>query len=181
MSDDHKPWDQQDGETAKAFAAFCVYREMPPGERSLELVADKVYNGVSTGNRRWIQEWSRLNDWVARAKLLDAHKQRLELDAIMSQRVENKRRRVALLTGWMAKWEQLLDSMDNPPEASVKEITAAIKMVAEQLRKEFDDEPVARHQVEGGLALGVQAVELEGMSPEEKSKRWRQLTGREDE
>jgi hypothetical protein len=53
------------GETAKAFAAFCAYREMGPG-RSIAKVGQAL--GKSTTlMARWSHTWS----WVARARTWD--------------------------------------------------------------------------------------------------------------
>jgi len=175
-----RPWDQRDDESAKAYAAFCVYRDMPPHQRSQKLVSDEVY-GEGVRNRGWISAWSAKYDWVSRAKALDAYKAQVELEAVMSQRVEIKRRRVKLLTDYMGKFEQLLETMEDLPEADVREITGALKMVVGELRKEFDDEPAQRHHVEGGLGVGVASMDIEAMTPEEKVKAWRQLTGRNED
>jgi len=34
MNDDRKPWERQPDETDRAWAAFRIYRDLPPGERS---------------------------------------------------------------------------------------------------------------------------------------------------
>ena len=58
-------WDRQPQETPKAFAAFCVYREQPADERSLERAC--IQSTGSKGTlRRWA-EWSTKNGWVNRA------------------------------------------------------------------------------------------------------------------
>ena len=39
-------WDRQDGETPKAFAAFCIYRDLPAVDRSIvAAVAQHRYLG----------------------------------------------------------------------------------------------------------------------------------------
>lgn len=63
-----RAWRPEEGETAKAFAAFEVYRELGP-ERTLQKAAESYYG--STANLRQIQEWSRKFDWVERARGYD--------------------------------------------------------------------------------------------------------------
>lgn len=60
-------WEMQPGETPKAFAAFCVYRDMGP-ERSIEGVAQKCTKSVSLMRR-----WSEGNQWASRAAAYDAY------------------------------------------------------------------------------------------------------------
>lgn len=68
---ERKAWERQEGETGKAFAAFCVYRDMGT-ERSIE----KAYrrgNGRETASvPGYFAGWSARHDWVARAEAYDA-------------------------------------------------------------------------------------------------------------
>jgi len=59
--DDRQPWDRQPDETAKAFQAFQVYRDMGP-HRSIVKVADEM----GYKSPRHVKRWSSENDWVAR-------------------------------------------------------------------------------------------------------------------
>jgi len=79
------------GETAQAYGAFCVYREMPhrpedPKKRSLKLVAEELKKTNSV-----IGDWSAKWRWVERAAQYDAHfekirREELELEFRISQR-----------------------------------------------------------------------------------------------
>lgn len=60
-------WDKRRSESAKAFAAFAIYRDQLAG-RSLSKVAAVVGKDL-----RWMKSWSALHDWVARAHAYDAH------------------------------------------------------------------------------------------------------------
>ena len=59
-------WDRQDGETPKAFAAFCIYRDLPAIDRSV-LAAREGHQKDTKGTLRQWKGWSIRNDWVNRA------------------------------------------------------------------------------------------------------------------
>lgn len=61
-----KPWEQQEGESNKAFEAFTVYLEMGP-ERSVRAVGQKLDK-----SRTLIGRWSVTYGWVERAAAWDA-------------------------------------------------------------------------------------------------------------
>jgi hypothetical protein len=77
-----RPWERQPDETAQAYAAFCVYRDLGQGRSN-----DKAYRAAKgeptyKGRARaswW--GWSRSNRWVARAQAYDAQLQEVELKA----------------------------------------------------------------------------------------------------
>ena len=73
-------WLKRPKETGKAYAAFCLYREQPPTDRSIAKVAKLL--GVTVRN---VEEWSRKNGWVARADAYWAH-----LDAVALAAVEDE-------------------------------------------------------------------------------------------
>ena len=72
-------WSRRKGETARAFMAFCKYRDRPPHKRSLIKVFGD-HKGYVSGN---ITRWSKANEWVARATEHDDH-----LDRIMRLETE---------------------------------------------------------------------------------------------
>ena len=65
-------WEQQEGETAKAYQAFCLYRDTGQ-TRAIRKVAQEHSKSVAT-----LFDWSDQNDWKRRAEAYDAH---LELTA----------------------------------------------------------------------------------------------------
>ena len=71
------PWEIRPNESEKAFAAFCIYRDLGP-DRSLSLVSVELQK-----SSRWIKEWSRTHEWVVRAKAYDNH-----LDEVRRQEEE---------------------------------------------------------------------------------------------
>lgn len=60
-------WEMQPGETSKAFAAFCAYRDMGP-ERSLPKVCQMSARSLPN-----VKRWSERHRWVERAAAYDAY------------------------------------------------------------------------------------------------------------
>ena len=61
------PWDRQEGETPRAFAAFCLYRDLPAVDRSIvAAVAQHRQNGGKASVRNW-ETWSSLYNWSERS------------------------------------------------------------------------------------------------------------------
>lgn len=71
---DNEPWLKMPTESAKAYAAFIAYRDMPPRDRSLRKAVVRHF-GVSTSSKvRQFQTWSARWMWVDRASAWDEFK-----------------------------------------------------------------------------------------------------------
>lgn len=68
---ENQPWHRQPRESSKAFHAFMLYRDMPPKERSLEKVRQKLTK--TPPYLRHLKKWSSYYSWVARAQAHDDH------------------------------------------------------------------------------------------------------------
>jgi len=78
-----KPWERQERETPKSFAAFCVYRDMNPQERSLPNTA------IAVGKSRSLMDaWSQKYGWVERAAAWDDEQDRLKREADQKAQIE---------------------------------------------------------------------------------------------
>ena len=65
-------WDRQPGETPKAFAAFCLYRDLPAIDRSIvAAVAQHRKNGGKASERNW-ETWASLYNWRERGVASDS-------------------------------------------------------------------------------------------------------------
>lgn len=66
-------WEQQEGETAKGYQAFCLYRDFGP-TRTVKKVFNK-YNGVEFeyNSTDGLEHFSWPNRWTERAQAYDAH------------------------------------------------------------------------------------------------------------
>jgi hypothetical protein len=84
-------WQQQPGESPKAFQAFVVYRNTEPNERSLQRVVSELAKS-RTLISRWSAKWS----WVERAQAWDDYQEmrRLEKRIEAKQRMDEKHLRI---------------------------------------------------------------------------------------
>lgn len=78
---DSDPWDRQPGETARAFAAFGVYRDLGPF-RSIRQTARTLGKDVS-----YLSTFSAQHDWQERAALWDAHLAKVKTQQIVAASV----------------------------------------------------------------------------------------------
>lgn len=65
MTGELQAWDRRETESAKAFAAFALYRDMAAG-RSIERVAETLQK-----DHTFLRRWSARHEWVARAAAYD--------------------------------------------------------------------------------------------------------------
>lgn len=80
-----KPYDRLPGETAKAYEAFSVYRDMGT-ERSLEAVSKALGKSAA-----FLSRWSSKHDWVDRAESWDIDQDMMrQEEAIAAKRKQYK-------------------------------------------------------------------------------------------
>ena len=145
-----KPWEKRSEETAKSFAAFCIYRDLPPFERSLPKVVEQLREDGMTTTLRWVGEWSRKYDWVKRAEAWDAYldqqteQQRIEAWRKSTEQLER------LADAFIAKTAQRLIDISNediPAAALSKWMIDALKVLRD-LRGEPTEVIEQRHRVD---------------------------------
>lgn len=78
MNETKKPWLKRDEESAQAYAAFCVYRDIGSDRTHLKAL-EKL--GRPSGYQRQLEEWSGKYDWVSRCEAYDAHRDEVRLQA----------------------------------------------------------------------------------------------------
>lgn len=81
------PGDQFPGETDLAYEAFTIYRDQPPGERSLKGVADRDVGGKKRPQRT-VERWSSSYHWVKRCQKWDQARRASALDRVKEAREE---------------------------------------------------------------------------------------------
>ena len=87
-----QPWEKQENETAKAFNAFRLYRDMEPASRSLAKVAEKLGYSAPV----MCEGWSRKNDWVSRAGQYDSHVDELKRNQRERERLAASEQRIKI-------------------------------------------------------------------------------------
>jgi hypothetical protein len=94
-----KSYDRADGETAKAYSAYCIYRNMG-ASRSLEKAAIEFYTGQSPdnypakGNIRRIERWSSQWNWVERCQDFDRDEETILRHQIRQSNLEEHDRQL---------------------------------------------------------------------------------------
>jgi hypothetical protein len=75
-----RPWDRQPNESAKAFEAFAIYRDMSC-QRSLASAAWKLHK-----SRTLLERWAAAHGWVQRVAAWDAYNDRESRNELEQQR-----------------------------------------------------------------------------------------------
>jgi hypothetical protein len=126
------PWDRLKGETPKAYAAFRVYRDLGPDNRSIDKCFISQSHSKATAeraHREWFN-WSRDNRWVERAIAWDDHCG-ATADAEFQKRLREKVRKQAdfaieefnRLVDRVRKADRILDKADVHPITDVEQET----------------------------------------------------------
>lgn len=86
-SDNIKSYNRQEGETIKAYAAFCIYRDLGT-QRTIRETVKRYYSGDSPANIRHLERWSSANNWIDRCKDYDRDEEVLERDRVRAKNIE---------------------------------------------------------------------------------------------
>jgi hypothetical protein len=116
-------WEQQPGESARAFSAAQIYFHAGPG-RSLAQVAQELSKSVQL-----IKRWSSKHNWVERAAAYDAHMAEVE-----QSRLEEEVRRQAeeKAAEWNARLDALREREWATSEAIIRRVETMLKFPIEQ-------------------------------------------------
>jgi hypothetical protein len=83
-------WNRLSAESAVAFAAFKIYRDMNPLRRSLRAVADRLRRNLSL-----IERWSSRHAWVQRTRAWEDERHRIETQAQEVEWIAQAKQRAA--------------------------------------------------------------------------------------
>ena len=117
-------WDRIKNETSKAFAAFLVYRDLPPIDRSVAAAW-----GRKRGGKQW-ERWCTAHDWVNRAAEHDS-----DLASRRRERMAKEKERaqddvLTLARAALAKVAERIKGMD-AKELAAGQIPSALKTLFE--------------------------------------------------
>ena len=120
----NKPWERQPGETAKAYAAFLHYRDLPAIDRSVAAA-----RGRKKGGKQW-ERWCTARDWVNRAAEHDSDlaSRRRERMAKELERAQDDA--VVLIRSALDKVRERIEGMD-AEELAAGQIPAALRTLIE--------------------------------------------------
>lgn len=137
---EREPWARQPGETRRAFAAFCIYRDLGPRKRSHGQAAKRYYEGKARVYLGQIALWSSRYNWVERCRqydeFVDEQRRQKALDAILEMADRQAREGTALQTLGARILSSLL--------ARGNEITGNVLDVVRALRTGAEIERLAR-------------------------------------
>ena len=100
------PWEQQNGEGAKAFEAFCIYRDLGPS-RSLAKVAKRLGKSNTL-----IERWSAAYDWVNRCNAWDLEQDRVARQQQLDEIKKMRKRHAAVAQKALEKIAEALEMID---------------------------------------------------------------------
>lgn len=117
------PWEQQEGETSTAYAAFVIYRDMPVMERSIARAAKlrDAAGRVSKGSdvARQLEEWSSRHRWVDRSAAWDQEQDRVrreeQLNEIRAMSVRHAQQAEATLRAALEPAQAFLRRLRDDP------------------------------------------------------------------
>ena len=126
-------WERREGETAKAWNAFRIYRDMDPADRSVS----KTKTKLGVGTTPHVDMWCSKFQWVSRAGAYDEHMDELKRNQRERERLAASDRRVQIaknmqLVGGAAvqelgkKIQEALQAGEPIPKISLKDATAII-------------------------------------------------------
>lgn len=117
---DTKPWEQQEGESAKAFGAFSLYLDM--GEKAtLRLVAQQLYKSLTL-----IGRWSKKYKWVERKAAYEADIRRKTYEEAVKKSKKMANRHISMAMKLQEKALQALEKT-NPEDIDPKNLLAFIR------------------------------------------------------
>ncbi|MCM1295982.1 MAG: hypothetical protein NC311_10610 [Muribaculaceae bacterium] len=120
-------WERQKGESAKAFTAFCVYRNMGP-ERSVKGVQSE-YKASTSLLYRWSSQWN----WAERVRLYENHLDRISVEKRKRRRREAREMHDKMANAFLGKVAQRLKNMSDSDldKASLWTIAQVFKIAQE--------------------------------------------------
>ena len=144
-------WELQPEETARAFEAFCIYRDMG-ANRSLRKTSQELGKNCTT-----ISEWSVKYDWVKRVAAWDAEQDRIARNEMMAEMAATRKRQRRQAQRMQEKGMELLESI-NIGDAKLSEVVSLLKAGMEQERIAIGDVGEVIEERNGGDA--VPAVQI---------------------
>ena len=117
-------WERQPNETAKAYAAFLVYRDLPAIGRSVAAAW-----GRKKGGKQW-ERWCTSHDWVNRAAEHDSDFASRRRERMEKELDRAKDDAAVLIKATLAKVKERIEGMD-PEDLAAGQIPAALRTLIE--------------------------------------------------
>jgi hypothetical protein len=154
-----QPWEKLTGESAQAFQAFALYRDMGP-DRSLAKVAKELGKSSTI-----VERWSARDAWVVRVEAWDVEQDRLWRQQQLNSRREVGKRHLRIANAMQGKLVDALARLD-VSQMTPADIARWIEVTAKVQRQAIG---LGDHTVVSGPDGGP--VELAHLSPDEARSR----------
>ena len=145
-------WERQPGESTKAYAAFCVYRDLGT-ERSLEKAGQTL---DKPRTRKWLGEWSAKYNWLERAMAYDDYLERKKREEKEKAILEMAERHARLAMAFQQRIAQRLQEID-PAELSPADMARWLD-IATKLERLSRGEPTEIGKQEISLPAIVEVI-----------------------
>ena len=122
-------WERQSGETAKAYAAFLLYRDLPAIDRSVPAARERHQSNTKGTLRQW-KGWSMRNGWVNRAAEHDSDLASRRREHTAKEMERSQDDALILIRAALAKVAERIQGMD-AKELAAGQIPAALRTLIE--------------------------------------------------
>ena len=122
-------WERQSGETAKAYAAFLLYRDLPAIDRSVAAARDGQQRDNKGTLRQW-NGWSMRNGWVNRTAEHDSDLASRRRERMAQELDRAKDDASVLIRAALAKVAERIQGMD-AEELAAGQIPVALRTLIE--------------------------------------------------
>ena len=122
-------WERQPSETAKAYAAFLLYRDLPAIDRSVSAARERHQRDTKGTLRQW-KGWSMRNGWVNRAAEHDSDLASRRREHTAKEMERSQDDAVVLIRAALAKVAERIQGM-NIEDLAVGQIPGALRTLIE--------------------------------------------------
>lgn len=146
MAKQPDPWERQEGESTKAYEAFCIYRDLGI-QRSIAKVVSTL--GKS---KALLEGWSSKHGWVERAAQWDSEQDRVARQQQLDE-IKKMRKRHASIAGQMLiKAAEALQNLD-PEEIKAQDVSRMVDVASKLERISRGDSETIIEERDGGEAI----------------------------
>lgn len=151
-------WERQPGESSKAYAAFCVYRDLGP-QRSLDGARRTFERGGKRISVKFLGRWSSRYNWVARCEVYDDYIERRKREEREKDILEMAERHARIAVAFQEKVAERLQQL-NPAELEPRDLSKWLD-VAVKVERLSRGEPTEIGKQEVTLPAIVEVVTSE--------------------
>src|ERR1017187_5116383 len=148
-SEEKREWDRQPGESSKAYAHFCLYRDMGQTRSIRQLLKDSNCRSKLAQLMRWSSRWR----WVERCQKYDDYLEHQDRSQQEKERREMHKRhaKMGMLAQTLAlrKLEKALNGIEKDPDGMSAPDAARILDIGVKVERLARGESTKSHEVSG--------------------------------